>query len=270
MSTIRGYYKPICEAYQQLGALGLEPFLEKLATLIQEVQTFAEQENERLKREATQLPGDTQDATASEAATLEDQLLESQAQVTHLHERVLKLEAHNQALEHGLAEKNDAYSDGIRDDVRDLIKKAFGAAHTLTPEEALKLLKALYPNVHILPSAWSSAIEAQSFESTDRLWNMLKTLADDYLNKIRNGVPDAEARKCFPSNTFAANESETTMTCKRARKQREWDYNGENRTFAKHLRIGVADDVRKTIRVHFDVINDALVIAHCGRHQHLR
>jgi len=262
--------QPICEAYEQLGSLETEAFVEKITALIHDVQRFAETENQRLKDEINQVVNDSEDAAGSEETTLEEQLAESQAQVAQLHERVLKLEAHNQALEHGLAEKNDAYSDGIRDDVRDLIKKAFGAAHTLTPEEALKLLKALYPNVHILPSAWSSAMEAQSFESTDRLWNMLKTLADDYLKKIRSGIPDAEARKVFPSNTFAANESDTTMACKRARKQREWDYNGKNRTFAKHLRIGVADDVRKTIRVHFEVINDALVIAHCGRHQQLR
>lgn len=97
------------------------------------------------------------------------------------------------------------------------------------------------------------------------LLNLLARLANEYRTAlIEKG--DSEARKVFGKNEYAAKESETLS--KRAKKMRTFEYAGEQVTMYRHLKIGVEDDVTKTIRVHFhwDPESEKIVIGHCGEH----
>ncbi len=139
----------------------------------------------------------------------------------------------------------------------------------LTPEQALLVVSAMRDNVLILPTAFESAYASEDFSQCGRLLSLLLTLTGDYLTAIQNGTPDTEARKHFSLNEYAANESETTMSAAALRKQRTYTVDGEDYCFEQHLRIGVAQDTRKTIRVYFRVINGRMVIAYCGPHKPL-
>lgn len=149
------------------------------------------------------------------------------------------------------------------------IESAITSSGKVTPESALLIVSALRDKVDILPSAFESAKESADFAQSERLLKRLLTLTGEYFSAIRGGTPDTEARKLFSLNEFAANESETTMSCAALRKERTYTINGTAYEFEQHLRIGVANDTRKTIRVYFRVIDGRMVIAYCGRHKNL-
>lgn len=140
----------------------------------------------------------------------------------------------------------------------------------ITPESALLIVSALRSNVDILPSAFESAKESADFGQSERLLQRLLTLTGEYHTAINNGTPDTEARKLFSGQEYAANESETTMSSTALRNERTFLINGERYEFEQHLRIGVANDKRKTIRVYFRIIDGRMVIAYCGRHKNLQ
>lgn len=203
---------------------------------------------------------------ADEIHSLVPKLEEAEEHNQHLAARVHQLEQENSTLKDAIDNKRSGLlADSLVSDVRLLLQRKLQAENALTVEESLTLLKALYPDIEILPSAWSSARNAQAFEYTDKLWSLLSTLAGDYLNAINGGQPDCEARKLFPANAYAANESEIVQNGA-LKRQREFPYEGETHYFGRHLRIGVKQDARKTVRVHFDIIAGKCVIAHCGEH----
>lgn len=197
-----------------------------------------------------------------------EELLEiSESENRKLNKELLEVKAQNENLIGALSTQRESEaSEGMSGSLRELVLKKFVQQERLSVEECLVLTKALFPETVILPSAWSSAAEYTHFEYTEKLSDCLMTLAGRYVELIANGTPDSEARKLFPNKMFAANESETIASGS-LRKDREFLYNGEHHYFDKHLRIGVATDVRKTIRVHFDVIDNKLVIAFCGEHK---
>jgi hypothetical protein len=58
------------------------------------------------------------------------------------------------------------------------------------------------------------------------------------------------------------------MSNKALRRQRMFEYEGKSIEMLRHLKIGVGDDLTKTIRVHFhwDADREKIVIGHCGEH----
>lgn len=190
----------------------------------------------------------------------------SEAENKRLQKNLREVTAQNDHLGQALADcRSSGASGSMSEEARALITKKYVTKERITPEDSLKIAQHLYPDTVILPSAWTSAVESEKFEGGDTLSDYLITLAGDYRDSLTNGIPDSEARKLFPKWAFAANESETIDQGAR-RKNREFVYEGQTHYFQKHLRIGVADDVRKTIRVHFDVIDGKVVIAFCGQH----
>lgn len=100
-----------------------------------------------------------------------------------------------------------------------------------------------------------------------QLLDMLKRLVTEYRDKLSEGGDNA-ARQVFGKNEYSAKESETVMSNKAMRRERTFDYDGEEVEMFRHLKIGVADDETKTIRVHFhwDAEREKIVIGYCGGH----
>lgn len=137
---------------------------------------------------------------------------------------------------------------------------------TPNPEEILKMFEAMAPDrLEVLPSAIQSAQEADNFGLPYRLCDFLYKLIFDYLDMIKSGNPDAEARKIFGQN-YSAKESEGVTSSKRLRAMREFYYGGETVLFLQHLSVGRNYGTQKSIRVYFKIIEGRVVIAHCGAH----
>lgn len=139
-----------------------------------------------------------------------------------------------------------------------------------TPLHCLLLLQAAFEDrIVLLDSALSSAAKSSEFRHCDKLKGLLGTLASEYWHTLANGKGDTEAAKAFTPNTFAANESETTRSNRRAVEERTFMYGGRSFTMWRHLKIGVAETTAETIRVHFEWIatERKIVIGWCGEHR---
>jgi hypothetical protein len=137
-----------------------------------------------------------------------------------------------------------------------------------TPEDCLSLVESLYPTaVEVLPSAYVSAKEHSQFSSGRRLLNLLCRLSTEFVAALVEGGDNA-ARKVFTTSEYAATESETTRNNGVMRQKRTFVYKGMHIQMFRHLKIGVADDQRKSIRVYFEWVPDEkkIVIGHCGKH----
>ncbi|WP_231362272.1 MULTISPECIES: hypothetical protein [unclassified Thioalkalivibrio] len=136
------------------------------------------------------------------------------------------------------------------------------------PEECLELIREIYPErVAVLPSAIESAREVRNFAQNRRLLDMLRRLVTDYLSAFTQGG-DTAARSIFTNNEFAARESDTVTNNKQYLAYRRFDFDGREIEMLKHLKVGVADDPTSTIRVHFEIDQEAtrVLIGHCGKH----
>lgn len=137
-----------------------------------------------------------------------------------------------------------------------------------SPKECLDAVANAYPDrIVVLDSAYESARKHGDFDSGRRLLGMLNKLATHFVEKIREGGDD-RARQCFSNSEYAATESEGTQNNKEMRKRRTFVYKENNVEMWRHLKVGVADDKRKSIRVHFEWMADEekIVIGHCGAH----
>lgn len=135
-----------------------------------------------------------------------------------------------------------------------------------TPKDALVVARMLYPGkVIILPEAWKSAEEAESFKYAPRLLALINTLLGDYLDALTAGQPDTEARQLF-GKSYSAKESETVTKNPALRRHREFKVNNEIVFMNQHLIIGKAISIQETLRLHFKVINNKVYIGHCGEH----
>jgi hypothetical protein len=211
--------------------------------------------------ELSQLSGDLERAQ-QEKESLEFALLETEEKVQDL-EKQIKQSAYISS------QRNDAPADLAENEVvvDDLI--AFAAdAKGPTPEECLQILAKAYPKrLLVLPSAIESARKVNSFSQNRRLLDMLRRLVTEYLPAYIQGG-DTAARATFTNNEFAARESETVTNSKQLLAYRRFDVDGREIEMLKHLKVGVADDTKSTIRVHFDVDQESkrVVIGHCGMH----
>lgn len=150
-------------------------------------------------------------------------------------------------------------------------KERDSIANALSPSslsDALTLLETLfYDRVTVLPSAIRSAAESGSFRHHARAWELLRTLATDFLSNFLAGGDDL-ARRCFGRDSYAAVESESVMARAKAKKLRTFSYQAQDLIMWRHLKIGNKDSVAETWRCHFDVdrSSEKVVIGHCGRH----
>ena len=96
---------------------------------------------------------------------------------------------------------------------------------------------------------------------------MLNRLVTNYLPEYLNGG-DVQAKAVFTNKEFAPTESDTVANNKKYRSYRVFEYDGKEMEMLKHLKIGVADDSNRTIRVRFgvDQSSGCIVIGHCGSH----
>lgn len=140
-------------------------------------------------------------------------------------------------------------------------------SHDPSPEQCLKLVEAIYPSrVVVLDSAFVSARDSISFRQGRKLIGLLFKLATEYIDALSLGG-DSKAKDIF-GRSYSANESETVERSPELSRLRQFNYNGEDIYMFKHLRIGVADNIAETIRVHFhwDSKKSAIVIGYCGPH----
>jgi len=135
-----------------------------------------------------------------------------------------------------------------------------------TPLLILEALSTLHPDrLVVLESARKSARAADNFNLPDRLAQLLDALINPYLDSIRSGKPDTEAKTVLPQS-YAAKESETVLNTPRLRAMREFSYEGEPQLFLQHVGVGRNYGTQHAIRVYFKIINEKVVIAYCGEH----
>tara|TARA_R110002167_G_scaffold365962_1_gene592232 strand:- start:4081 stop:5697 length:1617 start_codon:yes stop_codon:yes gene_type:complete len=140
-------------------------------------------------------------------------------------------------------------------------------SHDPNPEQCLKLVEAIYPSrIVVLDSALASARDSISFRQGRKLIGLLFKLATEYIDVLSQGG-DSKAKDIF-GKAYSANESETVEKNQELSKIRQFTYNGEDIYMFKHLRIGVADNITETIRVHFhwDSKKSTIAIGYCGPH----
>lgn len=146
--------------------------------------------------------------------------------------------------------------------LRSLLKGDGGS----TPEQILVAYANIAPDrLVVMPSALKSAREADNFELSSRLAQMIDSLIYPYLDGIQGGMPDCEAKSIL-GNRYAANESQTVASNSRLRSMREFNYNGETIYFRQHIGIGSGYGTQHALRLHFKVIDGKVVIAYCGAH----
>lgn len=120
--------------------------------------------------------------------------------------------------------------------------------------------------VEVLKSAWRSvAGYAAPFLHASRMIDLLDKLVFEYLPLITKGTPDARARQVFGTKAYKAEESDATICDTRMRKMREFEYQGERRVFERHLCVSNKCG-REGMRLYFEVINGAVIIAYAGPH----
>lgn len=137
-----------------------------------------------------------------------------------------------------------------------------------SPKECLDAIAQAYPSrVVVLDSAYHTARNHEQFDAGRRLLNLLSRLCTEFIDKLMEGG-DELARKCFANSEYAANESEGTQNNKDMRQRHTFTYKGRSIQMWRHLKIGVADDQRRSIRVYFEWMPDErkIVIGHCGEH----
>jgi hypothetical protein len=147
-------------------------------------------------------------------------------------------------------------------------KTLFEAIAFPTPENLLVVLEQLFSDrVVVLDSAYKTAKQSTKFSQSPKLANMLHRLVTTYYNGISR-VSDTEAKRVFTDSEYAAKESQTVRHSPELSSKRTFEYNGQMVQMFRHLKIGVADNVEQTIRVHFhwDADNQKIVIGYCGPH----
>lgn len=205
------------------------------------------------------------DSIANENAALVDT-------IDHLQQNIRELENENARCRYDLNDRNEKIqkleSKKINLGDYEKILSYVLENKTPTPVECLNIIYSLYDDkCVILDSALNSAHESELFTKGRELLNLLKRLVNEYRNELLIGG-DANAKRVFGQNQFAAKESKTIMNNKKLKECRIFDYDGILVEMFKHLKIGADDDIRKTIRVHFywDADKKKIVIGYCGKH----
>lgn len=205
------------------------------------------------------------DELVDENAQLESNLSELKDEIEDVRDDLAKRDYTIQTLKDQLDRAGSGQGPGISGE--DLLKMAC-RTEPLLPIECLELIEKVYGDrCIILESAKDSAHEMTRFVNGDTLIDLLRLLVTEYRDRLMDGG-DNEARKVFGKNDYAAKESETVMGNKAMRRQRTFIYRGEEIEMFRHLKIGVDDDVTRTIRVHFhwDSERQKMIVGYCGKH----
>ena len=151
------------------------------------------------------------------------------------------------------------------------LRDAVGALAKGQPslEQSLTLVNALFSDrVEILPTAWSSARDAELFrEKRQKAFELIWKLCTEYWEAVRRGG-DNEAKGVFTDACYSARESEQVEKNRRAVELRTFQYRGESIEMMRHLKIGVKDSIATTFRLHFswEPNEERIIIGHCGCH----
>lgn len=136
------------------------------------------------------------------------------------------------------------------------------------PEDCLDSIERVFGgDCIVLGTAKKSARNANTFKNGRQLLDMLRKLMTKYRQALIKGG-DNQARLVFGKNEYAAKESETVMKNKSMKRSRTFKYREKDVEMFRHLKIGSADDVTRTIRVyfHWDSDRKKIVIGYCGEH----
>jgi len=137
----------------------------------------------------------------------------------------------------------------------------------VNPEQILQSLSLLYPNqLVVMESAYEAAKASANFKQTVKMFDLINTLVVDYLPAILNGKADTEARKCFGTKAYAANESHTVSNSTKLMRHRQFTNKGEKIEMQQHLNIGTAHDSSQTMRIYFKIIDSKIYLGYAGRH----
>lgn len=185
---------------------------------------------------------------------VEDDLLKSRDENRALRYANNALKASPKSLEKDTIQTYDTFLNLLRSNSRP------------SPRECLELIQLAYPEkCEILDSAYESADEVEQFEHGGRLLDMLLRLLTDYSEVLKSGKGDSEARKVFTPKEFSATESDN-VTKSSLKEKRKFKYGDEEIYMFSHLKVGVSDNEKQTIRIHFDWRNEKIIIGHCGFH----
>lgn len=205
------------------------------------------------------------DELLEEMARLENALSDTKAELEDAIDTLGRREYDIQALKDQLGRASGASIGAV--DIEALLELA-SRNDCPSPSDCLAIIERLYGDkCIILPSAKKSAENSHRFVYGRQLLDMLRRLVTEYRDKLISGG-DSEARKVFGKNEFAAKESETVMNNGAMKRERQFEYDGNQLYMFRHLKIGVDDDATKTIRVHFhwDSAKQKVIIGYCGGH----
>lgn len=165
---------------------------------------------------------------------------------------------------------SQASSDALGVEEAEALRTILISPSDATPEMILTAYGVLYrERLVVLPSAFRSAAGSSTFRQSARLSRLIGTLVTEYLDAIKGGQPDAQAKAMF-GGSYSAKESETVMGNPELRSYREFEVNGEKVLMLQHLTIGVSNSASDTIRVYFKIIDGVIYIGYCGEHLPLR
>ncbi len=207
---------------------------------------------------------DETDPTAlrEEISRLEGKLEEEKRRADHWERRCEELR--NRAS----ADRSTEAAGGMSSAQQKFLSLLIDPEYSPTPVECLEILESCgSPNIVILPSAWQSAAASSDFLPGRRLLSLLYRLATAGMEAFLAGKP-VDAACAFSPAEYAASERVQTIMSPGAAKARTFEWKGKAYLMQKHLRIGKAEDRRRTIRVHFewDGERKCLVIGWCGAH----
>lgn len=136
-----------------------------------------------------------------------------------------------------------------------------------SPAECLDIIERYHGDKCIVLDYARASARKSPFQNGGKLLDLLVRLVNSYRAGLLDGG-DSKAREVFGRGEYAAKESESVMASPALRRYRTFEYDGRQVEMFRHLKSGIADDPRQTIRVHFhwDGVRRKIVIGHCGEH----
>ena len=205
------------------------------------------------------------ETTLEENGNLEAELSRYKDDLTDAQDDLRTKEYELVSLKDALSAANDRGGDTIKSGR--LLQLAAGRVEP-SPLDCIQIIGQLHADkCTVLESARSSAKKMKGFVNGRYLFDQLVRLVTMYRDKLMSGG-DSAARRVFGKGEYAAKESESVMANPVMRRQRTFNYDGTQVEMFRHLKLGVADDPTRTIRVHFhwDGDHNRVVIGYCGEH----
>ena len=205
------------------------------------------------------------DEIAGENTGLQNDISRYKDELGNVQDEIRRKNFEIQSLKDGLSHAGDRNGSAFNPEA--LLKLA-ARKEGPSPLECIEIIEQLYGDkCTVLDSARGSAQEITRFIHGRDLLDLLRRLVTTYRDTLMDGG-DSNARLVFGKSEYAAKESKTVMANKAMRRQRTFNYDGKLVEMFRHLKIGVDDDLTRTIRVHFhwDGERKRIVIGYCGEH----